>query len=171
LASLQTADAGLRRELALTQDAKDALQRRYAADIPNGRLAELYALMADRLRAGVTEDRLAEALRDAEAIRPCDGPMSRKRLLIQTAGQTADRAVSLLDGLIQVSATAPSGSEGLAKATTVKIARAWAAEPITLTGLPIRQPILINNLLLTLVVEASDLRGYGMASLSTCSPG
>ena len=171
LASLQTADAGLRRELALTQDAKDALQRRYAADIPNGRLAELYALMADRLRAGVTEDRVAAALHDAEAIRPCDGPMTRKRFLIQTAGQTPDRAVLLLDGLIQVSATAPSGSEGPAKATTVRIVRAWSVEPITLTGLPVRQPIRINNLLLTLVIEASDLRGYGMASLSTCASG
>lgn len=171
LASLQTANAGLQRELAQTQEAKDALQRRYAADIPNGRLAELYALMADRLRAGVTEDRVAQALRDAEALRSCDGLMTRKRFLIQTAGQTPDRAVSLLDGLIQISATAPNGSEGLAKATTVGIVRAWTVEPITLTGLPVRQPIRINNLLLTLVVEASDLRGYGMASLSTCSSG
>jgi cell division protein FtsB len=140
LASLQTADAGLRRELALTQDAKDALQRRYAADIPNGRLAELYALMADRLRAGVTEDRVAAALHDAEAIRPCDGPMTRKRFLIQTAGQTPDRAVLLLDGLIQVSATAPSGSEGLAKATTVRIAPVRRLSPPLPSSTPRQTP-------------------------------
>ena len=65
----------------------------------------------------------------------------------------------------------PEGGDGTVKAAVVTISRAWAAQPIKVTGLPVRQVITIYNTDLKLVVEASDLRGYAVASLSTCGKG
>jgi hypothetical protein len=65
----------------------------------------------------------------------------------------------------------PAGGESLAKAAAVTISRAWIAEPIKVTGLPVQQVIMIYNTDLKLVVEASDLRGYAEASLSACGKG
>jgi hypothetical protein len=50
----------------------------------------------------------------------------------------------------------------------VTISRAWAAEPIKVTGLPAQQVITIYNTELKLLVEPSDLRGFAQASLSIC---
>jgi hypothetical protein len=62
----------------------------------------------------------------------------------------------------------PTGAEGTPRAATVTISRAWAAEPIKVTGLPAQQVITIYNTELKLLVEPSDLRGFAQASLSIC---
>jgi len=79
--------------------------------------------------------------------------------------------VTLLEGLIQVSASAPATAEDPVKAATVTITRAWSAQPIRVTGLPVRQTIPLNNAELKLTVEASELRGYGTATLHLCGRG
>jgi len=110
-------------------------------------------------------------LREIDAPRPCGDRVTRRRFPITTKAQGPDDVVALLDGLIQVSASMPAGGDGPAKAAVVTISRAWAAEPIKVTGLPVQQVITIYNAELKLVVAASDLRGYAEASLSTCGKG
>ena len=152
----------LRMEVSETRLGSDALKRRYDTNVPAGGLAVLVGLVKDRLAAGVKEPRLGQVIRDAEAARPCEERVQRKRFAI------ADAGVSFLDGLIQVSASAPAGTEDLVKGATVTITRVWATQPIKVTGLPVYQVIAINNAELKLSVEASDLRGYVSASLSVC---
>lgn len=152
----------LKMELAQSREAGDALKRRYDTNVPSGGLATLVTLLKDRLNGGIKETRMAQVMRDAEAVRPCEERVLRKRFAI------SDPGVSFLDGLIQVSASAPAGAEDLAKAATITITRVWASQPIKATGFPLHQSIAINNVELKLSVEASDLRGYGTASLSVC---
>lgn len=171
LATVRQDNEHLRADLAKAGQATDAIKRRYDTDVPTGRVAELVKLTRDRLADGVPDTRLSQVLREVEVVKPCEGRFTRKRFAIQTAGQGTEDRVSLLDGLIQVSATAPAGAEDMAKAATVTILRAWAAQPLTMTGLPVRQSIVLNNAELKLVVEPSDIRGYGVASLSLCGKG
>jgi hypothetical protein len=48
------------------------------------------------------------------------------------------------------------------------VARAWASEPLKLTGLPAKQDVAINNIVLHLTVEPSELAGYAYATLTVC---
>ncbi len=171
LGNLRSENDRLRTDLAQTRQNADTLRRRYDADVPKGGLAEVLGLARDRLAAGVPQDRIAQVLREAEAMQPCESRVSRKRFAMQTTGQGPDQVVSLLDGLIQVTVSVPAGAEDPTKAATVTITRAWASQPIKATGLPVRQSIAINNVELKLTVEVSEMRGYGAVSLSTCGKG
>ena len=161
----------LRIDLSQARQSADGMKRRYDTDVPSGGMATLVTLMRERLAAGVREDRMAQVLRETENTRPCEGRMIRKRFAIQTAGQGTEESVSLLEGLIQVSASAPAGGEDPAKTATVTITRAWATQPIKVTGMPVRQAIPLNSAELRLTVEASELRGYGTATLHLCGRG
>ncbi len=161
----------LRLDLSQVRQAADGMKRRYDTDVPSGGMATLVSLMRERLGAGVRDDRMAQVLREAENTRPCEGRFIRKRFAIHIAGQGPEEAITLLEGLIQVSASAPASGEDPAKAATVTISRAWATQPIKVTGMPVRQSIPLNNAELRLVVEASELRGYGTATLSLCGRG
>lgn len=170
VAGLRVENDQLRTDLSQARQTAEGIKRRYDADVPGGPLATLFALMRDRLQAGVREERLAQLLREAENPRPCEGRISRKRFPIRPVGQPED-PVTLLDGLIQVSASAPVTADDPARAATVTVQRVWSAQPIKLTGLPAWQSIPINNAELRLTVEPSDLRGYAMVSLSLCGRG
>ena len=160
----------LRMDLSQTRVAADGLKRRYDSDVPSGGLASLVALVRDRLGAGVREDRLAAVLKDAENTRACEGRFIRKRFPITAPGQPED-TTTLLEGLIQVSASAPAGVDDPAKAATVLVGRVWASQPARLTGLPARLSVPINNAELKLLIEPSELRGYATATLSLCGKG
>lgn len=161
----------LRVDLSQVRQSADGMRRRYDADVPSGPLASLVSLMRERLAAGVREDRVAQILREAENTRPCEGRFIRKRFAIHVPGQGPEEAVTLLEGLIQVSASAPNTSEDPAKSAIVTISRAWAAQPLKVNGMPVRQSIPLNNAELRLSVEASELRGYGTATLTLCGRG
>jgi hypothetical protein len=161
----------LRADLRRSQEATVALQQRYTADVPSGGLATLVTLLRQTRGAGVEDDRIAQILREVGAARPCGDRVVRRRLPIATKTPGPDDVVTFLDGLVQVSASMPSGSDGSAKVPLVTISRAWAAEPIKMEGLPVQGTISIYNTDLKLAVVASDLRGYVEASLSTCGKG
>ncbi len=164
-------DERLHAELVRAQQATIALQQRYDADVPSSGLAALVTILRQKQGAGIEDDRIARVLREIDAPRPCGDRVARPRLPITTKAQEPEDTVSFFDGLIQVSASMPEGGDGTVKAAVVTISRAWAAQPIKVTGLPVRQVITIYNTDLKLVVEASDLRGYAVASLSTCGKG
>jgi hypothetical protein len=170
ITGLRVENDQLRSDLSQTRQSADALKRRYDADVPGGSAATLFALARDRVNAGVREDRIAQVLREAENPRACEGRVSRKRVVIHNAGQAED-PVGLLEGLIQVSVSAPAGADDPAKAASVTIQRVWSNQPLKLSGLPARQAIPINNAELRLIVEPSELRGYATVSLSLCGRG
>jgi hypothetical protein len=161
----------LHADLLQAQQATIALQQRYDVDVPSGGLATLVTILRQKQGAGLKDDRIAQVLREVDVPRPCGDRVVRRRFPITTKAQGPDDVVSFLDGLIQVSASMPAGGDGPAKAAIVTISRAWAAEPIKVTGLPVQQAVTIYNTELKLVVEAGDLRGYAEASLSTCGRG
>jgi hypothetical protein len=161
----------LRLDLSQARQTADGVKRRYESDVPSGALANLVALVREKIGAGVKEERLAQVVREAENARACEGRFIRKRFAIHTAGQGTEESVTLLEGLIQVSASAPASADDPAKAATVTISRAWSSQPIKVTGMPVRQAIPLNNAEMKLTVEASELRGYGTATLSLCGRG
>jgi len=171
LEGLRIENDRLRTDLSQSRQSADGLKRRYDTDVPQGGMAALVTLIRERLGAGVREDRIAQILREAENTRACEGRTIRKRFAIHTAGQGVEESVTLLEGLIQVSASAPAGADDPAKAATVTISRVWASQPIKATGMPTRQSIPLNNAELRLSVEPSELRGYGTAILSLCGRG
>jgi len=164
-------DEQLRADLAKAHQATSALQQRYEADVPSGGLAGLVAILRQKQAAGLNDDRIAQVLRETDASRPCGDRVVHRRFPIATKAPGLDDTVSFLDGLIQLSASMPAHSDGPAKGPIVTISRAWAAEPIKVTGLPAQQSITIYNIELKLVVQASDLSGFAEASLSTCGKG
>lgn len=161
--------ARLRVTLAEARQAMATLQSRYDNDVPKGEPAEIYAAAKERLAQGVPAARLTQVLREAAVVKPCEGRVVRKRFALQQAVRSTEDSAQLLEGLIQVSA-APGGAD-VAKTTVVTITRAWAAEPLKLTGLPARQDLALNNIVLRLTVEAAEVAGYATASLSVCGKG
>jgi hypothetical protein len=153
--------------LAEMRQANAALQARYDADVPKGELAELFGIVRGRLAQNVPAARLSQVMQDAGVTRPCETRVTRKRFAIVPAGRTPEE-VSLLDGLVQVSASAPAVATDGLKGVSVLVARAWTGEPLKLAGLPVRQDIVVNNLVLRLAVEPSDVAGYAVATLSGC---
>ncbi len=166
----RTDNGRLQAALAEQRQAIATLQTRYDADVPKGDLAQLFALTRDRLAQNVPADRLAQLLREAAPVRPCDTRIVRKRFAIQAAGRP-EEAASLLEGMIQVTATIPTAGADPARSAVIAVSRAWAAEPLKLTGLPAKQDIAVNNVVLHLTVEASDVAGFASASLSSCGRG
>jgi len=115
LAAVKSENDRLRTDLGQTRQATDILKKRYDADVPAGALARLVDLLRLRLAGGLPDERIAKLLREAGPVRACDGRIVRKRFAIQTAGQGAEEPVSLLDGLVLVSASAPAGPEDPSK--------------------------------------------------------
>jgi hypothetical protein len=163
LAAANLDAARLRSELANARQANAALQRRYEADVPAGDAASLYKLVQERLAQSLPAARLAQVLRDTAATRPCEARIIRRRFAIQQGSTRTEDPASLLEGLVVVTASGDA-----AKTTLVQIRTAWLDEPIKLTGLPARQDIVINNVVLHLTVEPSDVAGFASASLSVC---
>jgi hypothetical protein len=155
-------------DLAQARQATSALQQRYDADVPKGGLAALVTILRQKQSTGIKDERIAHMLSEIDAPHPCSEKVTRRRLPIATKAPGPDDVVSFLDGLVQVSVLLPAGTDDVTKAATVTISRAWAAEPIKVTGLPAQQVITIYNTELKLLVEPSDLRGFAQASLSIC---
>jgi hypothetical protein len=155
-------------DLAQARQATIALQQRYDADVPKGGLAALVTILRQKQGTGIKDDRIAHMLSEIDAPHPCSEKVTRRRLPIATKAPGPDDVASFLDGLVLVSASLPAGTADASKAATVTIARAWAAEPIKMTGLPVQQVITIYNTELKLLVEPSDLRGFAQATLSIC---
>jgi hypothetical protein len=163
-----SANEHLQADLAQARQATIALQRRYDEDVPQGGLAALVTILRKKQGIGINDDRIAKILREIDAPHPCSEKVTRRRLPIAAKTPGPDDVVSFLDGLVQVSVIMPAGADGPTRAATVTISRAWAAEPIKVTGLPVQQVITIYNTELNLLVEPSDLRGFAQASLSIC---
>jgi len=164
-------NASLQSSLADAKQSNLDLQSRYDRDVPKGELADLFGIARERLGQGLSAERLAQVMRDATATRACDTRVTRKRFAIQQGGRTPDDTASLLDGLVQVSASVPSGNSDPVRSAAITVALAWASEPLKMTGLPARRDIIINNVVLHLAVEVSDVSGYAVATLSTCGKG
>jgi hypothetical protein len=134
-------------------------------------LAKLLVVARERLAQGVPSSRLQQVLQEAVIARICDTRLTRKRFAFQVGKATPDSTATLLDGLVQVSAIIPSVVADPPRTATVVIDQTWSGEPMQLHGLPARQDIIVNNLLLHLTVEVSPMSGFAMVSLSTCGKG
>jgi|GEM_PF-2119799 len=148
-----------------------AIQKRYDTEVPTGSMAEIYALVRQRLSSGVDQARLTALLRDAGPLQPCESRVLRKRHPIQVAPKDASDMAVFLDGLIGVAVAIPSAGAAPKQTATVTVVTAWTEEPVKLTGLPVRRDIVINNAVLHLAVDVSDVAGFASVALSVCGKG
>jgi hypothetical protein len=142
---------------------------RHGQDVPRPPLTEMLALAAARLGAGITPERLMEALRNAEMPRRCEGRPIIRRFAIRFGGTpTADEGTSFLDGLLRLSVAMPAGAEDVARLANISVTTFWNGRTETLTGLPQRLSLTLGNLEMDLNITASELRGFAQAALTTC---
>jgi hypothetical protein len=168
LAETESARDDLQARLAEANDELRAMQRRYDTDVPTGAPAELLNLARERLAGGLAADRLADALRAAQAVIPCEGRPVTRRFRYRAGVQPVPEDTAFADGLIRLYATLAPG-EDPSRPTTVVFTRA-NAPPITATGrLPLRQSIVLDNVEYRFTVAASDLRGYLTATANSCA--
>jgi hypothetical protein len=171
LETIRAEAARSRIDLTAAQQAMATLQKRYDADVPAGDLATIHSAIRQKLGQGLPAARLLQVVQDATPVRACEGRVTRRRFAIQQAGKGADETAALLDGLINVTASLPAGTSDAARGTVTLVRTAWTDDPLKLSGLPAKQDIVVNNLVLHLAVEPSDLAGYAAVTLSLCGKG
>lgn len=161
----------LQARLAKANDDIRGLQRRYDADVPTGAPAELLKLARDRLTGGVPAERLAEALRLASPVVPCEGRPQTKRFVLRTGPQpVADDTVSFIDGLVSLTASLASG-EDPARPVTVNFTRVNGPSSTASGKLPLRHAVIVDNVEYRFTVAASDIRGYLSVTVNNCGRG
>ena len=84
LVSLEEQNTELKSAAQSAKASESEWQRRYKAEVPQGRSRELYDLLHDRLAAGIEADRLAFVIGEAKNPTACDGPTQTKRFLVKT---------------------------------------------------------------------------------------
>jgi hypothetical protein len=165
--ALHATNVRLEGELRQAREDHAALQRRYEQDVPRGAAAELFSLAQQRIAAGIPRERIEQALRDAAPILRCEGRGTSRRFAIAYGPRPPEGpGFELHDGLVRVSVSARSQADDLSRAATVVVAVA-GQDPVTLTGLPQRHPVLLGNAELTLSVS-SEIRGFATVALSGC---
>ena len=168
LRDVRLRNAQLEADLRQAREATQALQRRYEQDVPQGDAAALFSLAQQRIGAGIPRQRIEQVLRDAAPVRRCEGRGTSRRFAIAYGARVPDTAgIGLLEGLVRVVVAAPSPAEDLASAATVVVTVA-GQDPVTLTGLPQRHPVVLGNAELALEVVPSGVRGFASAALTEC---
>lgn len=163
----QMRNARLETDLRQAREANAALQQRYDRDVPKGDAAALFSLAQQRIAAGIPRERVAQVLRDAAPVRRCEGRGQSRRFAVAYGPRAPENAgFELLDGLVRVMVSAPNQTDDLARAATVAVTVA-GADPVTLSGLPQRHPVVLGNAEMTLNVT-SEIRGFATVSLTTC---
>jgi hypothetical protein len=154
--------------LAKANDEIRAGQRKYDTDVPTGAPADLLKLAKERLAAGLSAERLADAMRSAQASAPCEGRPLTRRFALRTGTQAVpEDTTSFFDGFINLQASIQPG-EDANRGVSVVFTRP-NAPPVTATGkLPLRQSIFLDNSELRFTIAASDLRGYVTATVNAC---
>ena len=161
----------LARETEAARAEAAAARRRYEAEVPTGRLATLVAAIRTRLAAGLTEERLADVIRDAAPRRACDGPPIVRRFRITPGDRPLpEDAATFFEGLVRIQAHAPAGFEGVSRSMVVTFAGQGLPAPVTFTGVPAAQQFRIGHHEATITVTASPIAGFAAATLATCRP-
>lgn len=163
----QMRNSRLDSDLRQAREANVALQRRYERDVPTGDAAALFSLAQQRIASGLPRGRVEQVLRDAAPVRRCEGRGQSRRFAVAYGARVPeDAGITLLDGLVRVVVSAPNQADDLARAASVSVTVA-GADPVVLTGLPQRHPVVLGNAEMTLNVT-SEIRGFATASLTTC---
>jgi FtsZ-binding cell division protein ZapB len=172
------AQRALKNELEATREKLAEWRRRYEAEVPEGKPAELLQLVRARLEAGMPADRLAFVIRKASAERDCNAGPETKRFIVQTPLSTgAGSSVSFAQGRITVTATGPSAVNAQGQP------EAWfdAGEPIeatfariggeneTVTGeLPLHHSVVIGDQEHRFTLTEGDRRAFATVTWERC---
>lgn len=154
------------------------LQRRYAADVPTGDAKALLDLVQQRLKAGVSPDRLKFMIGAATAQPKCDGKPVTKRFIVRTpltAG--ANDTVTFADRSITVSA---SGTPALAAngapeawfdpgAPVTLVFTALGGDAVTAKGmLPLSKSVVHNGSEYRFTARIGQTRGFVDVTADRC---
>lgn len=142
---------GQLRGAARTAEARSAeLEQRLAREVPQGDLAKLGKMVAERLAAGVTMDRLSFLITSAQNLHRCQ-PMDTKRLQPATPVQkSADRAISYGNNSLIVLGEAQalkdsSGAYDPNQPVTLHIIPQGMKEVTAVGLLPLRASVVVEN--------------------------
>lgn len=132
------------------------VERRYAQDVPRGDHARMLQLVRERMNDGVSADRLAFVLQNAQQPRDCEEPETRRFVVLTPIAQpNANTAVRFGNGALTVTASGESarardGSPEAwfdpAQAVTVRFTPLGGRNEATASGtLPISRSLVVNN--------------------------
>jgi cell division protein FtsB len=132
------------------------IERRYAQDVPRGDHARLLQAARERLAAGVSADRVAFVLANADEPTDCGQPDTRRFVVLTPIGQAGpNNAVRFGDGALTVSAQGESARarDGSPEAwfdptqpVSVRFTPLGGRNETTASGvLPISHALVVNN--------------------------
>lgn len=177
--SLQREAAQLRYSLEDAESRMAEQQARYDRDVPQGQIAALLSLAEEKLRQGVTPDRLTFLISAASNERDCDKAPVTKRFVVKTPLYTgANDWVAFADSTITVTAVGASAANPEGKAES------WfdSAQPITISfthiggktsrktaSLPFQHAIVVGEREYRFQAVAGDSRGFVEISGDSCT--
>lgn len=169
-AALTEQDAKLRAANSELQLRQVELERRYGREVPTGTRKRLLELIDERLRAGVTAERLASLVAAAEDRRTCEGDPITKRFLVRTPlYQGPNDSVSFADNAITVtaegrSAINPNGNPEAwfdpAKPVTIRFVRLGGSRREASGLLPLHGSVAIDETEYRFTVIAGERPGF-----------
>ena len=113
VAELKQERDGLLVQMQAARNREKEWEQRYAQDVPTGEAKRIFALIQDRLRAGVAPERVAFVLRMVENKDRCDGKPSTKRFILPTpTSEGGNDSVAFADGAIRVTGQGEPASDG-----------------------------------------------------------
>ena len=102
---LDKANTDLGAEVIMAKRKLEEAERRYAADVPTGQLAQVLGQLREKLNDGVELTRLQFLIESAQNKRDCDAKPETKRFIVQTPLTTgAHDSVSFADKRVTVTA-------------------------------------------------------------------
>ncbi|MDW8444683.1 MAG: hypothetical protein RML45_10600 [Acetobacteraceae bacterium] len=178
IAGLEQARAATEAQLRETEARLAEREAAYARDVPSGAGRELYALIQQRLREGLSPDRLALVLRNATAGTRCEPEIETRRFLLATPiARSGPTSVTVSGGIVitgeGVSARAPDGSPHAwfdpAQPVTIAAIQPGGARTEAQGVLPVAFSVVRGATEHRFVVSASELRGFVQVAAERCS--
>lgn len=175
---LQGQNSRLAGENAAARLREQDLQRRYAAEVPDGKARDLLDVLNARLAAGVSADRLRFVLEAAGETSACDGKPATKRFIVRTPiSSGANASVGFAGSAITVTAQgestlndrgAPEAWFDPAKPVTVRFA-ALGGQTIEASGLlPLHRSVVYNGDEYRFTAATADQRGFLNVTADRC---
>ncbi len=140
---------------ARTAEARSAeLEARLRREVPTGELARLTRLVEERMKAGMDPQRLGFVIAQAQPVRNCHQPESKRFVLITPLLKSGSRAASFGNGTVTVSGegTSARNAQGAAESwfdpaqpVTIKVAAIGGRESVASGVLPLHHAMVVDG--------------------------
>src|SRR5690606_22166602 len=154
-------------------------EHRYRQDVPTGTAREIFALVQQRIAAGVPADRLAFVIGATDAKDNCRGRPQTKRFILQTPRTSgANDTIAFADGSIRITGRGeptidanggPLGWFDPSKPVTVRFTQLGGRTSEATGTLPLSHSVVQNNREWRFNIAAGDPRGFIYVTADDCA--